>query len=90
MVLFLILVTLTVACACTAVALRVFRLIMPAKVAAAATTFAFVLTVGSVGLGEWRYQDCVDEVEAACPDAGCADDYDGPFILDCERMRVFG
>jgi hypothetical protein len=89
-VLVLILATLTVACAGTAITLRLFGLIVAAKVAVAATMFTLVLTVGSVGLAEWRYQNCVDDVDRACPHNACSNSYNGPFIPDCKRMRVFG
>jgi hypothetical protein len=88
-VLFWVLLTLAVACAGSALVLRLFGLLTAAKIAVAATVLMTVLTVGSIGLGEWRYHRCLDDLDRACPDT-CPDDYNGPFFPDCKRMRAFG
>ena len=85
---FLVALTITAGLTAVAVALRLFSLITAAKIAAAFALFGVVTTLGTIAVGQYRYQQCVDAVKRACPKDACPLSYSGPFIPDCEERRV--
>jgi hypothetical protein len=60
-----------------------------AVVYVANSALSFVLSGATVAVGEIRYDDCIEQVAAACPHQGiCKRDYYGPVKPDCERRRA--
>lgn len=75
---------------CAAIIMFALHRRTPAVIVLAGTVLFLGLAGATVAVGQYRYRQCIKEVELHCPAYGCEDSYHGPYIPDCQNRRVFG